>query len=171
VTLVIRQFPLHPEIPDAGVSIAELFGPHNPRIEAMRARLRDLMNDAELPYLDRSFISNSRTSQELAKWAEVSGNGAIHDALFRAYFARGEDIGNTDVLVAVAESVGLDPAEARRVLAERTLSEEVDADWQLARRMGVTAVPTYLCDGRAIVGAQPYELLERLATLGGAKKR
>ncbi len=167
----IHQFPLHPEIPDAGVSIAELFGPRNPRVEGMRVRLFELMQEAELPYLDRVWISNSRLSQELAKWAEKSGNELIHDALFRAYFARGEDIGQKEVLVRVAESVGLDADEARRVLDERTMSARVDEDWQFARRVGVTAVPTYVCDGRAIMGAQPYELLERLVQVAGAKKR
>jgi predicted DsbA family dithiol-disulfide isomerase len=63
------------------------------------------------------------------------------------------------VLVSVAESVGASGAEARRVLGERDLARSVDEDWALARRLGVTGVPTYVCDGRAIVGAQPYELL------------
>lgn len=166
----MRQFPLHPEIPEVGVELAELFGRDNPRIEGMRARLRELMEAGGLPYVDRTRISNSRSAQELAKWAEQE-HPKIHDALFRAYFAEGRDIADREVLVSVAESVGASDAEARRVLDERDLARSVDEDWALARRLGVTGVPTYVCDGRAIVGAQPYELLERLVTVAGAKPR
>jgi hypothetical protein len=36
---------LHPEIPVAGVELAEPFGRDNPRIEGMRAWPRELMDD------------------------------------------------------------------------------------------------------------------------------
>lgn len=165
---MVRQFPLHPDIPERGMPITQLFGENNSRIEGMRARLRELMAAEGLTYVDRELISNSRRAQELAKWAEARGRSEIHDALFTAYFARGQDIGDLDVLAAVAESVGESASEARRVLESGELGAAVDEDWRFARRLGVTGVPTYVCDGRGIVGAQPYALLERLVLAAGA---
>jgi predicted DsbA family dithiol-disulfide isomerase len=151
------------------VPLEALFGKDNPRIEGMRARLRELMEAEGLPYRDRAWISNSRKAQELAKLGEAQGLPAIHDALFTAYFVEGEDIGDLEVLARVAEAVGV--RDARRVLEAGELASAVDDDWRFARRLGVTGVPTYLCDGRAIVGAQPYALLERLVQVAGAEPR
>jgi predicted DsbA family dithiol-disulfide isomerase len=35
----------------------------------------------------------------------------------------------------------------------------------------VTGVPTFVVQGRGVVGAQPYEILERLVVLAGAQQR
>ena len=52
--------------------------------------------------------------------------------------------------------------EAREVLASRIFKDEVDADWKRCGEVGVTGVPTFVMDGSVAVGAQPYEVLERL---------
>ena len=52
--------------------------------------------------------------------------------------------------------------EAREVLAGRMFKDEVDADWKRCHQLGVTGVPTFRIDGSVAVGAQPYEVLERL---------
>lgn len=167
--IVIRQFPLHPEIPARGATLEELFGQNNPRIEGARARLVELTQAEGLPYRDRTFVSNSRKAQELAKLGEAQGVGRVHDALFTAYFVAGDDIGDLDVLERIAIAEGI--RDARRALEDGEFAGAVDDDWRFARRAGVTGVPTYLCDGRAIVGAQPYALLERLVQVAGAEPR
>ena len=78
---------------------------------------------------------------------------------------------DVDVLVELAESVGLDGTEARKVLEERTCEDAVDADWAKSREYGVTGVPTYVAGGSSIVGAQPYEALADLAEQAGAEKK
>ena len=47
----------------------------------------------------------------------------------------------------------------------------VDADWAKSRQYGVTGVPTYACNGYGVVGAQPYEALEKFLTDIGAQPR
>lgn len=126
----------------------------------MKARM-----DAEgLPYnTARNMSYNSRLAQELAKWAESKGKGyEIHEPLFRAYFVELENIADPDVLVRIAERLGLPADEARDALASRSFKEAVDEDWQRCRRLGVTAVPTFVARRYALVGAYPYEELEKL---------
>jgi predicted DsbA family dithiol-disulfide isomerase len=157
------HFPLHPETPAEGASLEQLFAGRGIDVEAMYTRMKGLMDEEGLPYGRRTHTYNSRLAQELGKWADTQPGGeAIHDALFKAYFVEARNIGDVDELVSIAESVGLPPDEARRVLTERTFRAEIDADWAKSRAYGVTGVPTFVAGGYGVVGAQPYEVLERL---------
>jgi len=165
------QFPLHPDTPSGGIALAELFAGRELDLNAMHLRMKSLMDAEGLPYARRERTYNSRLAQELGKWGELAGRPAIHDALYRAYFVDGTDIGSVDALVGIAERVGLPADEARRILNERAFRATVDRDWEHARALGVTGVPTFVAGGRAVVGAQPYETLEQLVQLAGAKRR
>ena len=157
------HFPLHPDTPPEGKSLAELFAGRGYDMPKMQAQMRARMAAEGLPYGERTMTYNSRLAQELGKWAQTqSGGEAIHDALFRAYFVDGRNIGDAAVLVEIARSVGLDDAKAREVLKMRTFKAAVDADWEKSRSYGVTGVPTFVMGGRGVVGAQPYEALEQL---------
>jgi len=130
------------------------------------------MNEEGLPYGRRTHTYNSRLAQELGKWADTQPGGeALHDALYRAYFVDARNIGDTEVLVGLAQSVGLSGEEARAVLAERRFKDAVDADWAKSHRYGVTGVPTFVADRHGVVGCQPYEALEQLVEKVGAKRR
>jgi predicted DsbA family dithiol-disulfide isomerase len=157
------HFPLHPETPTEGVSLEALFAGRNVDVDAMYARMKHLMDAEGLPYSRRTHTYNSRLAQELGKWADTQPGGeAIHDALFKAYFVDGQNIGDMATLVEIAASVGLPADASRRVLSERSFSAAIDADWQKSRAYGVTGVPTFVAGGYGVVGAQPYEVLERL---------
>ena len=165
------QFPLHPDTPSGGIALAELFAGRGLDLNAKHSRMKSLMDTERLPYARRERTYNSRLAQELGKWGELAGRPAIHDALYRAYFVDGTDIGSVDALVGIAERVGLPSDEARRNLNERAFRTAVDRDWAHARALGVTGVPTFIAGGRAVVGARPYETLEQLVQLAGAKRR
>jgi predicted DsbA family dithiol-disulfide isomerase len=160
-------FPLHPEIPEEGMDLAELFAGREEQIKSMQARLLQLAAEEGLPLAERSRTCNSRRAQELGKWAEGQGKGdAFRMAVYRAYFADGRSIALVDELVRIAEEVGLPGSEAREVLGKRSFAEAVDADWRRAREMGITAVPTHLCGERKLVGFGPYEDFVRLIGRG-----
>ena len=157
------HFPLHPETPQQGRSLAELFAGRGYDVDKMQAQMRARMAAEGLPYGDRRMTYNSRLAQELGKWADGQPGGeAIHDALFRAYFVDGRNIGDAQVLLEVAKGVGLDEAKAREVLEKRTFKAAVDSDWEKSRQYGVTGVPTFVAGGHGVVGAQPYETLVHL---------
>jgi predicted DsbA family dithiol-disulfide isomerase len=164
---------LHPETPAAGISLEDLFAGRNvDDIRASQARMRGLMAQEGLPYGQRTRTYNSRLAQELGKWADTQPDGArLHDALFRAYFVDNKNIGEIDTLVDIASSVGLPAAAARQVLETRQFQAAVAADWQRSRAFGITGVPTFVANGRGVVGAQPYEVLERLVLAAGGVPR
>jgi len=165
-------FPLHPNTPEEGLALEELFADHSVDIDQMMARLKQVANEVGLPLGERKKTYNSRLAQELGKWAESKGKGdEFHNAVFRAYFVDGKNIGNIPELVDLVKSVDLHGKEAQKVLEKRAFKEAVDLDWSRAYAMGVTAVPTFVINNQAVVGAQPYEVLEELMKVNGVKKR
>jgi len=152
--------------------LGDLFGAPNPEREARQQRMAGLMADEGLPYGQRTHTYNSRLAQEVGKWADAEGHGdAFHDAMFRAYFVDARNIADIDTLTQIAESSGLPKEEALAVMAERRFRAAVDADWQRSREFGITGVPTFVADGRGVVGAQPYEIIERLVVMAGGAPR
>ena len=167
-----RAFPLHPETPPAGQTLEELFAGQPVDIPVILKRLKQVARDLELPFGERRMTYNSRLAQELGKWAEDQSLGdAFHHAVFLAYFRDGENIGRPDILIQICQSIGLDPAEARQVLDQRTFRTAVDTDWDQSRRLDIRAVPTFVIGDARLVGAQPYEALEGLVERAGARHR
>jgi predicted DsbA family dithiol-disulfide isomerase len=107
----------------------------------------------------------SRKALEAAEFARGRGlYNEMHNALFRAFFEDGRDIGDVEVILDVAAPVGLDPNELRQALSEDRYTEKVLADEELSRKLGVSSVPTMfvtpadaqLSEAEVITGAQPY---------------
>ena len=124
-----------------------------------------------LPFAPAARIPNTRLAQEIAAWGIAAGHEQIGDALYRAHFADGKDIGDPATLVALAAAVGLDPERAAEVLTARSHRTQIDHEWQRARSLGVTGVPTFVIGRRGVVGAQPYETLESFVLAAGARPR
>jgi predicted DsbA family dithiol-disulfide isomerase len=165
-------FPLHPETPEEGLTLEELFSGRSINIKKIMSHLKQVAEEVGLPLSEREKTYNSRLAQELAKWAEREGRGdPYHEAVFRAYFVGGRNIGKIDELVDVAKSIGLSEEEARSVLELRAYQEAVDSDWRRSRALGVTAVPTFVVDHQAVIGFQSYEVLEQFLKNCGAESR
>jgi predicted DsbA family dithiol-disulfide isomerase len=163
VTVQWTAFPLHPETPEQGRTLEELFAGRGMDIPRMLAHLKQTAEDLGLPFGSRTMTYNSRRAQELGKWAEEQGCGeAFHQAAFHAYFAEGLNISRFEVLRMIADRVGLNANHAIDVLNTQRYKAAVDQDWQRASRLGVYAVPTFQIHGRILVGAQTYEALVRL---------
>jgi len=116
-----------------------------------------------LPLGDRKMTYNSRLAQEIGLWAETKGHGhQFHMEAFAAYFADGQNIAEKEVLLDLIKRSGLDAEEGEAVMDQRLFSEAVDSDWELSRKSGITAVPTFRMGLDRIVGAQPYETLKKM---------
>ena len=157
------HFPLHPDTPEQGRSLEDLFAGRGMDIPKMNEQMRERMQAEGLPYGTRTHTYNSRLAQELGAWADTQPGGeAFHDAAFRAYFVDAKDVSDKDVLIEIATSVGLSESDAREVLENRSFKEVIDADWARSHQLGVTGVPTFVAGGHGVVGAQPYESLVAL---------
>ncbi len=161
VDIRITHFPLHPDTPEEGLTLEELFAGGKLDVAAAKERLAGLMSQEGLPHGDRTMSYNSRLAQELASWAESRLDpGKIHDALFQAYFVQGINLARIEELARIGGQVGLDEAEAREVLDRRR-----------CRELGITGVPAFVGGDQRITGAQSYDILEDLVLGAGAVAR
>ena len=145
------------------MELAELFVGREAMIRDMQARLLQVAATEGLPLTERSRTYNSRLAQELGKWAEEQGCGdQFRQAVYRSYFVEGINIAQVEEMVRIAAGVGLPPDIARNVLMERSFAAAVDADWQRAMDLRITAVPTHLCNGKRLAGFAAYDDFVRL---------
>ena len=107
---------------------------------------------------------NTLDAHRLINWAKIEGKqNAIVDALFKAYFIDGRDIGDHEVLSDLADGIGMDAAVVQRLLKSDADLEEIKQRDSMAREMGVNSVPTFIVGGRhAVPGAQQPELWSKV---------
>ena len=167
--IVWHPFQLNPEMPPGGIGrslyLEMKFGGPTRAREVYRvvheaAASEGLTFDLEAIARTPNTLASHRLIHHAGRHGRQQG---VVEALFRAYFQRGEDIGALAVLAAVAEAAGLD-AEA----AEAYLTSDADADFirardQQARALGINGVPCFIVDGRyAISGAQDPEVFQQV---------
>ena len=110
----------------------------------------------------------SRLAHEAAKWARSHDHLAEYNlALFRAFFEFGLDISDKQVLMNLAEKMGLDPAALARALDSHQFIKEVAGDEEEAQRLGIRAVPSFVSNGRILAsGVQTSDRLRELLVKG-----
>jgi predicted DsbA family dithiol-disulfide isomerase len=156
-------FPLHPETPESGMELSELFAGRELAIPAMQERLSSVAAEAGLPLEPRTRTYNSRRAQELGKLAEELGRMEPYQhSVYRAYFVEGRNIALAEELLQIAKRAGLPEDEARSALEEKSYAKEVDDDWRRARLMGITGVPAFVYGGKLLSGYRPYQDFLRL---------
>src|SRR5215475_12847497 len=120
-----------------------------------------MFEQAGLPHaepLDK--VPNSRGALMVAELARERGAfDQLHPRLFDAYWARGQDIGDQQVLVREGTAVGLDDAEIVAVLQDERYLPRIEEQTQAALEIGAGGVPAWVIDQRLLVpGAQPHEV-------------
>ena len=159
-----RPFEIHPEVPPAGMPVEEL--PYtDEQWEVMTEALRRHAEAEGLEIGNRPKVSNTHRALLAATYAQAEEPDrfdAFHEALFRAYFAEGRDLGDPEVVRSVARESGLDVEALEDALEEGRYEPVLEVTTAEARRHGITGTPTFLFDQRyAAVGAQPVEVLRR----------
>ena len=155
-------FPLHPETPLRGRELSELFAGRMD-VPKVMADLKKMAEGLGLPFAKRTHTYNSRHAQELGKWAKQLGQGdAFRAAIYHAYFAEGRNIAKVSELTAICESLDFSTMDALQVLDDGRFSAEVDADWERARKVGVSSVPTHNYGNHTLTGFQDYSAFQHL---------
>ena len=104
---------------------------------------------------------NTLDAHRLIRWADGLGRqGDVVEALFRAFFVEGRDIGDRTVLADIAAEQGLDRAAAAAMLVSGTDVEFVTREIEMAHQIGVQGVPFFIFAGKlAVSGAEAAEVL------------
>ena len=108
----------------------------------------------------------SGRAHEAAHWARTQGRFEdYHTGLFRAFFERGEDIGQLTVLLRLASDLALDERALREALETRKYVASVFQDEKEGADLGVHGVPAFVADRRVgLSGVQTLGVLQEMVT-------
>jgi predicted DsbA family dithiol-disulfide isomerase len=167
-----RAFQLNPQMPPEGMDrqtyLAMKFGgPENAQLVYERIRRAGAEDGIDFNFEGIRRTPNTIASHRLIRWAAGQDRETeTVEALFQAYFFRGQDIGDIEVLVAAAGEAGMDPVEARAFLESEALEAELREEDRQARGLGIDGVPCFIFNGRhALAGAQPPKVLTQMLDL------
>lgn len=161
----LQPFELNPDMPPEGQNVREhieqKYGPARGDPGAIRDTIRARAADVgfTMAMSEDSRIYNTFDAHRLLHWAETQGKALpLKTALFEAYFTRGENPSDPEILLAVAGSVGLDADEARGVLESGRYAKEVREAEELWQSRGIHSVPAIIFNERFLVsGGQSPE--------------
>lgn len=127
-------------------------------------QLRSRGREVGVIFGNRKLLSNSRQALEASEFARDRGAyEAFHESIFHAYFTEGLDIGNPEVLAAVAGKSGLDAEEMRKAINDHRYLPRLTQAAKEGQQIGLTGVPLFIIDAKyKIVGAQPIEVFRNL---------
>lgn len=163
---------LDPTIPPEGRVRAPTTTPDTPK--------SDLEKRAESEGIElrrgRTFTPHTHLALQASEYAREHGDPRTvleyHRALFKAHFTDHENLMEPDVLVRAATEVGLDGDDLRAALSEGQYKQAVDEGIDHSYAIGVSGIPTFILnDQYAVVGAQTYEVFERVMAELGAQTR
>lgn len=157
-----RPFQLQFDIPEEGLPYAEFMAgifPDAERRRQMDQHLTELGLAEGLQFrLDRiRKRPNTNAAHRVIRWAGESGT-AVAEAIMRAHFSEGRDVGDPETLAAIVSELGPDLGD----VAERLRSGEdlqlIDQECAAASRAGIGGVPFMIFGGRtALSGAESRE--------------
>ena len=165
LTIQWHPFQLNPDMPPGGADrrayLETKFGGKENAVK-IYARIAEVAEAAGLK-IDFGGIQrtpNTLDAHRLIHWAGLEGRQtAAVSRLFKAYFEEGLDIGDREVLLEIAEGIGLDREMIARLFESDADLDDIRARDEHARQRGVTGVPTFvLANQHVLPGAQPTEL-------------
>jgi predicted DsbA family dithiol-disulfide isomerase len=109
-------------------------------------------------------VPNSRGALMVGELARERGVFAdLHPRLFDAYWGRGRDIGEEEVLIEEGTDAGLDAGEIVEVLRDGRYLQRVEDSTRQAMEIGAGGVPAWVIDQRVLVpGTQPHEVFDQV---------
>jgi predicted DsbA family dithiol-disulfide isomerase len=163
--VIFRAYQLDPSPVPQGLPIKEALAAKfggSERADQMFGQVTAVAAGAGLTLdFDRAIAANTFDAHRLVAWAAGQDRQlSMVDALQRAHFTEGVDIGSHAALAGVAGSIGLDVSAALAYLDTTDGTDAVRADIAVANELGISSVPTFVIDGKyAIQGAQEPETM------------
>src|SRR5699024_8863073 len=81
----------------------------------------------------------------------------LSDLLFQAHFVDGKDIGNKEVLLNIAQDVGLDKTKAKQLLEDPSIyNDDVKMDLQESTEFGIIGIPYFIVNLKYVISAAQH---------------
>lgn len=156
VNVVWRPYELNPWLPPEGMDRQEYRAAKFGSIERSRALDARLIAAGAAEGIPFDFekirrTPNTRDAHRLLWLAQRLGKqDAVAEALFRAYFVEGLDVGNSNTLVTIARAADLDSRDIAAFLSGEEGRPEVQAEEDRFRALDIDGVPSFVANGQVI---------------------
>lgn len=156
------SYELHPETPSAGILLSERFKGYD--LSSFYDQLRIRGKEFGVAFGSHTLLSNSRLALMASEFARDQGlYESFHENVFHAYFTEALNIGNPDVIAAVAGKSGLKAEETLSALRNGSYASRLNNARKEGQLTGLTGVPLFIIDNKyKIVGAQPITVFRDL---------
>jgi predicted DsbA family dithiol-disulfide isomerase len=137
--------------------LAKKYGMSIEQAKANTQNVERMAKEVGLDYqFDTLILTNTFDAHRLTMFAKTHGlMTEMTERILHAYYTESKHIGDQDTLVQLAEEVGLNGDEVRKMLESDDMSEAVRADEQEAKQLGIRSIPFFLVNRKyAITGAQ-----------------
>lgn len=157
-----RTYLLSPELPKEGKPFFEAMASKGSpdMIMQMLTQVTGAGEAVNIPFrFDKvERMPNTLASHQFIKSVPEEDTTRVVDAIFKAYFEDGKDIGDVEVLLSLADELGLDVEHVRDAIENERKMDEIQADIAFARENQITGVPFFVINGKlALSGAHPVE--------------
>lgn len=163
VSVTVRPFELHPEIPKEGAPVRP-----GGRLATVLARIGAECDELGIAFRPPTVSRNSRLALEAVEVVRASWPDAyapLDAALAAAYWVEGLDISSWEVVGPLVDCAGAPADDVFDAVADGEGRRALEASMTDARELGVTATPAWwVNDALLIPGAQPREAIERWIT-------
>jgi predicted DsbA family dithiol-disulfide isomerase len=170
IELSLQPFELNPTMPAEGADATEYltskYGMSPEQLAETRTRIAERGAAEGFEFGTRTHVWNTFDAHRLLFWAGEEGppgsQRALKAALLSAYHGEGRNPGAHDVLLELAQHVGLPGDRAREVLERGEFADAVRQAERFWQEIGIHSVPAVIVDRKHLIaGGQPSEVFER----------
>ncbi|HEY7536075.1 MAG TPA: DsbA family protein [Thermodesulfobacteriota bacterium] len=153
MTVEWKGIEIHPEIPPQGVKRTRTF-----KFQQVSENIKEMSQEDNLEINLPGTVANSRLSLEASEFAKSKDRfREFHNSVYEAYFQKGENIGNIDVILDIGEKNGLEINELEECLKKRTMLKKIADNGKAAEIDQVLGVPTFLFGKFGVHGVQSLD--------------
>lgn len=156
-----RFLEIHPDTPPEGKPVSEL-GYSRRQWRQMMRNFARMAEEEGIKLPPRTFTTNSRRALKLAQAAREHQPAAfetLNHRLYEAYFLERDNIGDPDVLRALAAECGVEPEILEGAWDDPAYDEILQSNQRSAVHWGVAATPTYVFGDQPYTGAIPIHMM------------
>ncbi|MBN2268238.1 MAG: DsbA family oxidoreductase [Acholeplasmataceae bacterium] len=169
VEVVYKAYQLNPNAPKVmeGSAYESFAKGHGTTPEGAKQRFDQFTQNAKSVGLTYRYdiiqMTNTLDAHRIAKWSNQFGKeDEVTNRFMKAYFTDGLNLADQDTLTKLVSELGLDADEAKKVLASDQFKDQVIAEQQESREIGVQGVPFFVLNRKyGISGAQQQDYFER----------
>jgi protein-disulfide isomerase len=130
-------------------------------IEVLPRLIEKYGDQMRLVYRDFPLVGMHSNAAPAAEAANCAGDQDKYWE-FQELLFNGEMALTRKTYEAYAQQLKLKTDEFNECLDDRRYQQEVEADYNYAGKLGVQSTPTFFINGLAVIGAQPFEVFERI---------